>query len=51
MGATVYLNQTEVKFFPAICNRIIARCDILMRDNTYTYVRDDHWIGNDEGQL
>lgn len=50
-GEEVHLNQTEVKFFPAICNRIIARCDILMRTNEYEQIIDDYWIDTKEGRI
>ncbi len=33
----VFLDEIEVKFFPAICNRIIARCDILHKNNQRQY--------------
>lgn len=57
--SAVYLNETEVKFFPAVCNRVIARCDILMKDKEYDgeYVSnykvgfDNYWIGNKEGEI
>lgn len=50
-GPVVYLNSIEVKFFPAVCNRVIARCDILARINEYEPGPDEHWIGNDEERI